>query len=122
MSSFEITFVVAFMVNLAMFYIVKSWLKKLIMPAFTFLPNWVASLGSVYVYIVSMMLALVLLGIGVSELIHSDFILVLPFKLGVISWLSLANFKVFVRDNIVVYMLVMCGVQNLLRLIFSILR
>ena len=87
MSNNEVTFILAMIVNLAVFYMIKRQFSRLITLglADTFDSKWVASLTGIYVYVVSLMLALILFLLGLDELIKSGFIWVLPFKLGVIS-------------------------------------
>ncbi len=117
MSNNEVTFILAMTVNLAMFYMIKRPFTKLITlgVADMYDSKWAAGLISIYVYVVSLMLALILFLLGLDELIKFGFIWVLPFKLGVISWLSLASFKAFAHDNMVVYALIICFCQNLVR-------
>ena len=117
MSNNEVTFILAMIVNLAVFYMIKRPLSNLLKLGLVdmFDNKWVASLFGIYVYVVSLMLALILFLLGLDELIKSGFVWVLPFKLGVISWLSLASFKAFVHDNMVVYALIICFCQNLVR-------
>ena len=111
MSNYQLTIIMVFGINLICFNVIKHYMAKLIINALSTFNNHTkpSSYSQVfqkaYTYTISLSLALAITGEIVNKLISSGTIMVMPFNIGIISYLSLANAYDLIRTNFCLYLL-----------------